>query len=223
LRTAWLDNQSGCKGTCDGLEVWKPTPADCKDGVCLDEVLLAGARRLTEGRTDDTVLFLHMLGNHGPAYSRRYPEQVAAFQPACQNADLSQCSREEIANAYDNALRYTDHVLAEAIEWLKQMQVTHDTALVYVSDHGESLGENGLYLHGLPYAIAPDVQKKVPMLMWLSAGYAERFALDTACLRTRAAEPTTHDSVFHTLLGLLDLRTAAKAPDLDLAGECRRG
>ncbi|AUL99760.1 hypothetical protein B4966_05995 [Rhodocyclaceae bacterium] len=221
LRTIWLDNQSGCKGTCDGLDFWKPAPDDCSGEVCLDEVLLEGARRLTAGRPENSALFLHMRGNHGPAYYRRYPPQFATFQPACQNADLAQCTRTEIVNAYDNALVYTDQMLAETIGWLKQLEATYDTALVYVSDHGESLGEHGLYLHGVPYAIAPDVQKKVPMLIWLSERFARRFALDTECLRARAAQPATHDHLFHTVLGLLDLRTSAKKPELDLAGACR--
>ena len=88
--------------------------------------------------------------------------------------------------------------------------------MIYVSDHGESLGENNLFLHGLPYAIAPDVQKQVPMVMWLSRRAAARRGLDTACLQRRASQPAAHDHLFHTLLGLLDVRTALYEPAWDL-------
>jgi lipid A ethanolaminephosphotransferase len=166
---------------------------------------------------------LHQLGNHGPAYHRRYPDAFRRFQPTCDTPDLRQCSREQIVNAYDNALLYTDHVLARAIDWLRERQATHDTALVYLSDHGESLGENNLYLHGIPYAIAPDTQTKVPMLMWLSPSYAARWRLDAACLRQRATQPVSHDHLFHTLMGLFDVTTTARDPAFDLAGGCRKG
>jgi lipid A ethanolaminephosphotransferase len=225
FRVAWLDNQSGCKGTCDGLESWRPdaaaTPEECRDGECFDGALVAGARRLTDGRPENTVLFLHLIGNHGPTYGKRYPAGFRRFEPTCDSADLGRCSPQAIVNTYDNALLYTDHVLAQAIALLKEKQETHDTALVYVSDHGESLGENGLFLHGMPYAIAPAVQKEVPMVMWLSAGYGASFALDADCLRRRAAEPATHDHLFHTVLGLLDLRTAARDRNYDLSDACK--
>ncbi|MDX9707740.1 MAG: sulfatase-like hydrolase/transferase, partial [Azospira sp.] len=225
FRVAWLDNQSGCKGTCDGLETWRPdaakAPEECRDGECFDGALVAGARHLTEGRPENTVLFLHQIGNHGPAYGKRYPAGFRRFEPTCDSADLGRCSPQAIVNTYDNALLYTDHVLAQAIALLKEREATHDTALVYVSDHGESLGENGLFLHGMPYAIAPAVQKEVPMVMWLSAGYGTSFALDADCLRRRAAEPATHDHLFHTVLGLLDLRTAARDRDYDLSDACK--
>ncbi|MFC5300397.1 phosphoethanolamine transferase [Azospira restricta] len=226
FRVAWLDNQSGCKGTCDGLENWRPdrasSPADCPDGGCRDGALLAGARQLTAGPAGNTVLFLHPIGNHGPTYAKRYPPEFRRFTPTCETADLGRCTQQEIVNSYDNALLYTDHVLAAAVAFLKEKQATHDTALLFVSDHGESLGEKGLYLHGMPYAIAPQVQKEVPMVLWLSAGYRDSFALDADCLRRRAAAPATHDHLFHTVLGLLDLQTAARDADYDLAAGCRR-
>lgn len=225
FRVAWLDNQSGCKGTCDGLEHWRPdaasTPADCPDGDCVDGALIAGARHLTEGRSENTVLFLHLIGNHGPTYSRRYPTEFRRFTPTCDTADLGRCSGEEIVNTYDNALLYTDHVLAQTVAFLKEKQATHDTAMIYVSDHGESLGENGLFLHGMPYAIAPAVQKEVPMVIWLSDSYRASFALDTGCLRQRAAAPATHDHLFHTVLGLLDVRTAVRDRNFDLSDACK--
>jgi lipid A ethanolaminephosphotransferase len=225
LRVVWGDNQSGCKGVCEGLETWRPDPrtmpALC-DGVrCLDAALLEGAQRLLGDARGNLVLVLHQLGNHGPAYYRRYPAEFRRFTPTCDSEDLARCSREEIVNAYDNALLYTDHVLASTIDWLKRVGPDYDTALLYVSDHGESLGENGFFLHGMPYAIAPAEQTRVPMMMWLSPTFAKRAGLDTACLREKAAQPASHDNVFHTVLGLLDVDTAVRNAALDLSAPCR--
>ena len=226
FRVAWLDNQSGCKGTCDGLETWRPdpaaAPASCPDGNCFDGVLVDGARTLTAGKAENTVLFLHMIGNHGPNYAKRYPAEFQHFAPTCETADLGRCTQQEIVNAFDNALRYTDHVLAQTIAFLKEKQSTHDTAMVFVSDHGESLGENGLYLHGIPYAIAPAVQKKVPMTMSISESYRSRFALNADCLRANAARPVAHDHLFLTVLGLLSVRTSIYESRLDIASACLR-
>ncbi|MDP1534624.1 MAG: sulfatase-like hydrolase/transferase, partial [Rubrivivax sp.] len=97
-----------------------------------------------------------------------------------------------------------------------------DSALIYVSDHGESLGENNLFLHGIPYAIAPLVQTRVPMLMWTSAGFSKASGVDVDCLRQRAAQPVAHDHLFHTLLALLDVRTALYEPAWDVSAGCRR-
>jgi len=224
----WRDNQSGCKGVCEGLSqdsvLGLNLPGLCEQGHCMDEGLLHGLeerlRQAAAGRGSQ-LLVLHQLGNHGPSYFRRYPPAFARFQPACAQDDLQKCTRQEIVNAYDNALLYTDHVLARLIETLGRHADRLDSALVYVSDHGESLGENNLYLHGLPYAIAPDVQKQVPMVMWLSDGMPRAVGLDAACLRRRAAQPASHDHLFHTVLGLLDVRTALYAPGWDLTHGCR--
>ncbi len=225
----WRDNQSGCKGVCDGLpadDVPALNPAGlCRDGHCLDEGLLAGLDERVaalQQRGGTQLLVLHQLGNHGPAYHRRYPTAFARFAPACEQDDLHLCERQAIVNAYDNALLYTDHVLATLVArlTLAARQQAVDTAMLYVSDHGESLGENNLYLHGLPYAIAPDVQKQVPMVLWLAP--ALRQALGDDCLAQRVREPAAHDHVFHTLLGLLDVKTTLHEPALDLLAPCRR-
>ncbi|MDQ5896522.1 MAG: lipid ethanolaminephosphotransferase [Pseudomonadota bacterium] len=222
----WRDNQSGCKGVCDGLPsqemVQINPPGLCAEGRCLDEALLAGLDERLAGAQGSGVIVLHMLGNHGPSYFRRYPERFARFQPACQSDDLRQCDTAAIANAYDNALLYTDHVLATLIARLKAQSSQVDTAMIYLSDHGESLGESNLFLHGLPWAIAPEVQKRVPMVMWFSDGLARQERLDLDCLRRRAAQPAAHDHLFHTMLGLLDVRTALHEPALDLLAGCRR-
>jgi lipid A ethanolaminephosphotransferase len=223
----WLDNQSGCKGVCDGLpnqEVLKLAPPGlCEHGRCLDEGLLHGLDELlaqsAKGKSTQ-LLVLHQLGSHGPSYFKRYPKTFSRFVPACEHDDLRKCSREEIVNAYDNSLLYTDHVLALLIEKLRANSAV-DTAMLYISDHGESLGENNLYLHGIPYAIAPDVQKKVPFVLWLSDGFASSTGLNVPCLKQRAAVPLAHDHLFHTLVGLFDVRTRWYEPAWDMALACR--
>jgi lipid A ethanolaminephosphotransferase len=223
----WRDNQSGCKGVCDGLpqdtvEGLNP-PGLCRDGRCLDEGLLAGLDARLARASGTQVWVLHMLGNHGPAYFRRYPPAFARFQPACEDDDLRQCSAEQIVNAYDNALLYTDHVLASLIAKLQANAGQVDSALIYVSDHGESLGEKGLFLHGMPYLIAPHEQTRVPMTMWWSEGWRRRLHLDAGCMQRRARLPASHDNLFHTVLGLLGVQTRVYAPDLDLSADCRAG
>jgi lipid A ethanolaminephosphotransferase len=230
----WRDNQSGCKGVCDGLPGDRPTaataPGLCEGDRCLDEALIADLdqrlERLQRAGGGTEVWVLHMLGNHGPAYFRRHPAAFTAYTPECREEDLGRCEPQAIANAYDNALRYTDEVLARSIERLTAHAGAVDSALLYVSDHGESLGEHGLYLHGLPYAIAPDVQKQVPMVFWASSGFEQGTGLRAGCvngpLRRRAlAGGVAHDHVFHTVLGLLDVQTTLHEPGLDLVAGCR--
>ncbi|MBT9491724.1 MAG: phosphoethanolamine--lipid A transferase [Paucibacter sp.] len=241
----WRDNQSGCKGVCEGLPNDAVSslnaPGLCEGDRCLDEGLIADldARlslligRSTHGAVAASapaaalapqLWLMHQLGNHGPSYFRRYPATFKRFEPACEQDDLRLCSQQEITNAYDNALLYTDHVLASLIAKLKARASEVDSAVIYVSDHGESLGENGLFLHGIPYAIAPDVQTRVPMLMWASSGFAEAAGVDWDCLRRRAAPtepPVLHDHLFHTVMGLLDVRSELLEPSLDLSAQCR--
>lgn len=173
------------------------------------------ARLPAAQRAKGVLLVMHQTGSHGPAYDKRVPPAFKRFRPECSTNNLQDCSREQLVNAYDNTIAYTDHFLALAIGWLQQRQASHDTALMYVSDHGESLGENNLYPHGLPYAIAPDVQKRVPWITWLSPGFARRQRLDTACLQGRADVEISHDHYFHSVLGLLDVQAGVYQPVLD--------
>jgi lipid A ethanolaminephosphotransferase len=241
LQVLWRDNQSGCKGVCAGLptQVSDPAqevsryPALCRGEHCFDQVLLEGLDDwLAAGRgkpqsgaqsvaAGSRVLVLHQLGSHGPAYYRRYPEEFRQFKPTCETNELHKCSEAEIVNAYDNSILYTDHVIAQTIRLLKRQASHYDTALVYVSDHGESLGERNLFLHGMPRAIAPREQTQVPMVMWMSPGFSAGLGLDTGCLRLRAAAPASHDNLFHSLLGFLDVQTGIYDRTQDLATGCR--
>jgi lipid A ethanolaminephosphotransferase len=234
VKVHWRDNQSGCKGVCAGLpgdEVAALNVAGlCTGGRCFDEGLVADLdERLralvktapTRGAAPTQIWVLHMLGSHGPAYYRRYPPAFERFTPACSSDELRGCSVQSIVNAYDNSLLYTDHVLATAVRTLQSRAGAVDAALMFVSDHGESLGEAGLFLHGMPYQIAPDVQKKVPLVLWFGEGFAAGIGLDLACLRARSEKPAAHDHLFHTVLSLLDVRTALHEAAFDLTDGCR--
>ena len=225
FKVLWRDNQSGCKGVCDGLAIEQLDKAGvealCAEGQCLDEILLHGMEGIARDASGNLFVVMHQLGSHGPSYFRRYPAVFKQFSPACESDDLRNCTPAEIVNAYDNSLLYTDFFVSKVIDFLDRSQSKYDTALLYVSDHGESLGDNGLYLHGMPYAIAPDVQKQVPFLVWLSAGFRASFGIDQACLRSRAGEAISHDNLFHSLLGVLDVQTTDYRRAMDIFAPCR--
>lgn len=226
IATLWRDNQTGCKGVCEGLAFESfehaTVPGDCTNKGCLDQVLLHGLADRIRANAGDVVVVLHQLGNHGPAYYRRYPARQRVYLPACETPELEKCSRAEIVNAYDNAVRYTDEFLARTIDFLRN-QSGRDTAMIYLSDHGESLGENGLYLHGVPYAIAPETQTRVPMVMWLSPAFVASRGIDMGCLTRRSAQPASQDNLFHSVLGLMQVHTQEYDPMLDLFASCESG
>lgn len=232
LAVLWIDNQSGCKGLCDRvpqlLTRALDVPGLCSGGECFDEIMLRDLDqriaaldpvRVARG----VVVVMHQMGSHGPAYFRRSPPAFKKFMPECASTTLPDCPREQLVNAYDNTLLYTDHVLASTARWLqaKSRDSQTDTALLYVSDHGESLGENNLYLHGLPYALAPHFQTHVPMLSWVSGAMQQRLGLRADCLQKQSATALSHDNLFHSMLGLLDVQTALHRPALDVFSACR--
>lgn len=223
VQILWRDNQGGCKGVCEGLPFESVRRSQdrelCTAQGCQDVVLLAGLETRLQAASGDTVVVLHQLGNHGPSYYLRYPESLRRFRPDCRHADLGECGRREVVNAYDNAVLATDDLLARLIGLLGSLR-DRDTALLYVSDHGESLGESNLYLHGLPYAVAPDTQMKVPMVVWISPSMARWRGLDMACVRRQAVRPASHDNLFHSVLGLMEVSTRAYARDKDVFAGC---
>jgi lipid A ethanolaminephosphotransferase len=224
LAVTWLDNQSDCKGVCARVPTEMAEKYDstsCKNGECLDEALLHALDAKLATIKSDSVLVMHQMGSHGPSYYRRVPPDRIVFQPTCATERIEKCTNEQILNAYDNTIAYTDYILDGLIARLQQHQEQIDAVLIYVSDHGESLGENGLYLHGHPYAIAPEVQKHVPMIVWYSSGAPARLGLDAACLHSRLAESFSHDNLSHTLLGLNDVNTSVYRPQLDMLRGCR--
>lgn len=222
----WRDNQSGDKGVSAGLpyEDVKKSVDDpsliSPSGHHYDEALLRGLKEKIEATQGDVLIVLHMLGNHGPAYFQRYPPECRKWRPTCDSTKLADCTHESLVNTYDNAILYTDYVLDQAIKLLAGID-GHDTGLIYVSDHGESLGEHNLYLHGLPYMIAPREQTWVPLVMWFSQSLKEKIGLNSECLNERAAQSASHDYLSHTLLGLLMVETEVYHPEFDLSATCR--
>ena len=225
LNVIWRDNQSGCKGTCDRVTLQNVSsskdPQLCANNECRDEILLQGLQDLIEHLDKDTVLVLHQMGSHGPEYFKRYPKAFEKFTPVCASNALDKCSRESIVNAYDNTLLYTDHVLASLIDMLRSHQDKVDTAMIYLSDHGESLGEYNLFLHGTPYMLAPDQQKHVPLLVWLSDNYQRSFSVNSTCLQNTRNTALSQDNLFHSMLGLLKVHTHVYNPALDMFTGCR--
>ena len=229
LAVLWIDNQSGCKGLCDRVPNTNTSRLKvaglCLAGECHDEVMLQELdRRIAElpaeRRALGTVVFMHQMGSHGPAYHKRVPPDFKRFTPECASNALQECDRQQVVNAYDNTIAYTDHFLAETIGWLKKRP--GPSAMVYVADHGESLGENNLYLHGLPYAIAPDVQKRVPWITWASGSFAQQRGLSLACLRAKVQQPFSHDHYFHSVLGMSGVQSAEYKAELNLYASCMR-
>lgn len=232
LAVLWIDNQAGCKGNCARIPNVMTTdlkdPALCGGGECHDEIMLKGlderiAALPAERRARGVVVVMHQMGSHGPAYFKRSPPAFKRFMPECTSNVLQDCTPEQLVNAYDNTIAYTDHFLAETIRWLKARQDRVDPAMLYVSDHGESLGENNLYLHGLPYAVAPDVQKRVPWISWMSPAMAQRRGADAACLNAKLDAPISHDNLFHSTLGLMDVQTSVYRRELDVYAGCKGG
>lgn len=219
----WLDNNSDSKGVAGRIpneNYRSPENNPMCDEECRDEGMLGRLQQTIDSHpAGDIVIVLHQMGNHGPAYYKRYPQGFEKFTPTCRNNDLSQCSTEEISNAYDNAILYTDHFLAQAIALLKRNDGAFATAMFYLSDHGESLGENGVYLHGLPYAVAPKEQIQVPAVMWFGANFK---TLDIDMLKKKRDMPLNHDWLFHTMLGFLQIETAVYRPELDILQHARR-
>jgi lipid A ethanolaminephosphotransferase len=226
INVLWRDNNSGCKGVCERVPtemMEKLTiPAFCNDTECFDEVLLHGLQEKIDSFNNDGVIVLHQKGNHGPAYYLRHPEAFKKFTPECTSNQVQDCPREQIVNAYDNSILYTDYFLSQIIHLLQHNADRYNTALLYMSDHGESLGENGIYLHGLPYKIAPDEQIHIPFIMWLSPEFATSFNIDTDCVKQYSTEAYSHDNLFHSVLGMLDIQSNEYDAELDIFNRCRQ-
>ncbi|MBN8633276.1 MAG: phosphoethanolamine--lipid A transferase [Rhodobacterales bacterium] len=223
FKVEWWDNNTGDKNIADRVTSRFMKAEDGPEFCfpeCIDAVFLKDLQAKADAITQNTVIVLHQIGSHGPSYWLRYPPERELFKPTCQTPELTSCSTDEIVNAYDNTIAYTDWFLAQVIDQLDASDRVIP-AMYYVSDHGESLGEGGLYLHGTPYFMAPDYQTRVPMVLWMSQRFRDSLGLDAACLKAAAAEPVSHDNMFSTVLGMLDVTTTARDKALDLAAPCR--
>lgn len=218
VNVLWRDNNSDSKGVALRVkfEDYKSSGTNtiCNP-ECRDVGMLVGLQDYIDRvKEKDILIVLHQMGNHGPAYYKRYPPEFEVFKPVCKTSELAKCSNEEIGNAYDNAILYTDYFLSKVIEILKHNSKTFSTAMVYVSDHGESLGENGIYLHGLPYMMAPKEQKEIAMMMWFGGDMEKE--TDYVSLHKLINEPYSHDNVFHTILGMFEVHSNVYDPKKDI-------
>ncbi|EPB2166674.1 phosphoethanolamine transferase EptA [Klebsiella aerogenes] len=226
IQVLWNDNDGGCKGACDRVPHQNVTnlnlSGECIDGECYDDVLFHNLDSYIDNLQQDGIIVLHTIGSHGPTYYNRYPAEFKKFTPTCDTNEIQSCTQQQLTNTYDNTILYVDYVVDKAIKLLQSKQDKFTTSLVYLSDHGESLGEDGVYLHGLPYSIAPDTQKHVPMLLWLSPDYQQRYGVSSQCLQQQAkTNDYSQDNLFSTLLGLLGVDSREYQAKDDLLTPCR--
>jgi len=218
VNVLWLDNNSGSKGVADRVAKKsysaEKDPLLCTTEECFDEIMLRDFDKLLEENSGDMFLVLHQKGSHGPSYYKRSPANFKKYTPECTQDNVQDCERQSIINAYDNTIIYTDHFLAKLIARLTKE--TYPTAMLYASDHGESLGENNIYLHGMPYSLAPKQQTQVPMIFWGSASYLKEKNIDKAGLAKKLNNQYSHDFLFHTVLGLFNVKTEAYKQQLDI-------
>ena len=216
VHVLWRENNSDSKGVALRVEYQdyrKPDINPVCDPECRDVGMLVGLQEYIDARQKGNIIIvLHQMGNHGPAYYKRYPANYERFTPVCRTNQFDECTKEEINNAYNNAVLYTDYFLTQVIGFLKNNANRFETAMVYMSDHGESLGERGVYLHGLPFAIAPDEQTHIGAMIWLDDG----FNTNKKALRDKSERPFSHDNFFHTILGLLNVETSLYDENMDI-------
>lgn len=221
----WISNNNGsCKGVCKRVPSIQIIPQEshplCDGEFCFDEVLLEPLNaKLSTLTHANTLIVLHMIGSHGPTYYKRYPQTQRTFTPDCPRSDIQNCTDEALMNTYDNTIAYTDYVLEKIITSLKRAAIDTEvnTSLIYVSDHGESLGENGIYLHGLPYSFAPESQTHIPMLLWAGK---ENTDLAIDCIAAVKDTYLSHDNVFDILLGMMAVSTVSYSQQNDPFSPC---
>ena len=218
----WRDNNSSSKGVADRIAAQNYRSPDINticDAECRDEGMLVGLQDYIDRQASgDILIVLHQMGSHGPAYSKRYPPEFRVFEPTCETSQLDSCSDTEIRNSYDNTILYTDDFLAKVISLLRANDGPFQTAMMYVSDHGESLGESGLYLHGLPYFMAPESQIQVPAILWFGKNHDD---IDVNAVNLLRDAHYSHDNVFHTLLGLFAVQSDVYQPGKDILNDAR--
>ena len=181
-----------------------------------DGILLAGLKEdILSSTADKVFVVLHTNTSHGPAYNTCYPPEFEKFTPVCETVEMSKASQEEVFNAYDNSILYTDWLIHSVISILREIP-DRRCCMLYISDHGESLGENNLYMHGLPMALAPKEQYEIPYLAWTNdpalsvkpemtlAGRADADTLPAA--RTNDPAPMEGQfTIYHSVLRFLGI------------------
>ena len=223
VRIKWIDNNSDSKGVATRIKDvvnirTKKIEHFCDSGECRDVAMLVGLQQYIDSNVTNTIIVLHQMGNHGPAYYKRYPKKFEKFKPVCKSNQLQKCTQEEIKNAYDNAISYTDYFLSKTIDLLKKNETKYDTALLYLSDHGESLGEKGVYLHAMPYFIAPVAQRHIASVAWFGPNFDH---LNQQCIRKDEGKHYSQDDYFSTVLGLMGIKTKVYSKSKDMFAACR--
>ena len=225
IKVLWRDNNSSSKGVADRIdyEDYRSNKNNtiCDD-ECRDEGMLVGLDSfIQKNKNKDILIVLHQMGNHGPAYYKRYPKAYEKFTPVCKTNQLEECTQEEVSNAYDNAVLYSDYFLSKTINFLKPYSKDYETAMIYMSDHGESLGEKGLYLHGMPYFMAPDEQTHVASFMWFGEGDIKE-DVDVEKLKSYSNKRFSQDNLFHTLLSFFEVETEVYKKEMDILSDARK-
>ena len=220
----WRDNDSGSKKVASRIKNYEDynhasNPKYCNKDGCNDDILFVGLQKWINEINNSKPIFivLHTKGSHGPAYYKRYPKKFEKFTPVCKTNQLQDCQKKEVVNAYDNTILYTDYIIDKTIKFLQKNNNKYAVGMYYVADHGESLGENGVYLHGLPYFIAPDVQKHPASVAWFS----KDFDINNSCAKKIANKEYSHDNIFSTILGLVGVQTKVYNPKMDIYSKCR--
>ena len=171
-----------------------------------DEILLSGLKEaILEGDKNKTLIVLNTSTSHGPSYSKQYPPDFEIFSPVCNSVELGNCSQTELMNAYDNTIVYTDYLLHSIIEILKELK-EFDSTMIFVSDHGESMGEKNLYMHGVPMSIAPKEQYEIPFIVWMSDS-------------TRQLKPNkslTQHHIFHSVMNFLSMESPVYDEEMNI-------
>lgn len=226
IHSIWREHDGGDKAVAHRIKemtlVAKDSDPLCNNDVCYDTAMLESFEQDTQDLKQDSIIFYHISGSHGPTYYERYPEEHRKFMPDCPRSDIENCTKEQVLNTYDNTILYTDFFLSQAIKKLEKLTDKYNVALMYISDHGESLGENGVYLHGMPYSLAPKEQTHVPMILWMSDDFATEKGLSDTCLRKEGKEQSfSHDNLFDSLLGLMDVQTKEYREEQDIFAPCR--
>lgn len=149
-------------------------------------------------------VILHAMGSHFN-YHERFPREgwTPPFTPYCQDP-IYRCKTDELINAYDNSLAYFDEFFMALVKRLSGQRAM----LLFTSDHGESLGEGGVFTHGKPNFLAPKEQRHVPLVFWASDLLVQEQRLQSEFKRRVRSEPMTHDAVFQSILGCLGVRSS---------------
>lgn len=218
----WLENNSDCKSVCTRVKSLKPCSLYTDSHECFDDVLIPEIGKNLSPEPQNTIIVMHQIGSHGPKYYKRYPEEMAQYTPVCNTEKLNECTREQLINTYDNTIYYTSHILAEIIKEAEKYKKDYNVMIIYASDHGESLGENNIYLHSAPYSIAPKEQTEIPFFIWAEDSTLKGLNLDKQCLIKNAENSVSHDNIFHSLLGISGIRTKEYNQQLDLFNLCKK-